>query len=227
MARLPALPRRAVVLVEDETCLHLLPHVRASWTRRGARLQVPTPGKNRQVTVFGGDQGHRRHPDLPAGPPLRRRLHCLPGPAAPGVPRAPAIVVICDNGSIHHARAVSVWLEEQARLDVAGHDVVDRVFAVEGRMRPTLSTSNSTGKPIDRDRGLLQGPYGVRAAKNSCGPFKLVGLSGSWWAWAYQARSPGVGQAMSSIPSQGAVATALGVVCARALTWRCRCDWSA
>jgi hypothetical protein len=53
VARLLALPRRAVVLAEDETHLHLLPHVRASWTRRGARPRVRTPGKNRQVTVFG------------------------------------------------------------------------------------------------------------------------------------------------------------------------------
>ena len=53
VARLIELPRRAVVLAEDETHLNLLPHVRASWTLRGARPQVPTPGTNRQVTVFG------------------------------------------------------------------------------------------------------------------------------------------------------------------------------
>jgi len=52
-ARLLELPRRAVVLAEDETHLNLLPHVRASWTLRGMRPQIPTPGKNRQVTVFG------------------------------------------------------------------------------------------------------------------------------------------------------------------------------
>src|SRR5690242_17115415 len=52
-ARLIRLPRRAVVLAEDETHLHLLPHVRAAWTRRGIRPQIPTPGSNRQVTVFG------------------------------------------------------------------------------------------------------------------------------------------------------------------------------
>ena len=51
--RLLELPRRAVVLAEDETHLHLLPHVRASWTLRTARPDIPAPGKNRQVTVFG------------------------------------------------------------------------------------------------------------------------------------------------------------------------------
>src|SRR5580693_5643683 len=34
VARLLELPRRAVVLAEDETHLNLLPHVRASWTLR-------------------------------------------------------------------------------------------------------------------------------------------------------------------------------------------------
>ena len=43
IARLIELPRRAVVFAEDETHLNLLPHVRASWTLRGARPQVLTP----------------------------------------------------------------------------------------------------------------------------------------------------------------------------------------
>ncbi len=43
VARLIDLPRRAVVLAEDETHLNLLPHVRASWTLRGTRPQVLTP----------------------------------------------------------------------------------------------------------------------------------------------------------------------------------------
>jgi hypothetical protein len=36
VARLNELPRRAVVPAEDETHLNWLPHVRASWTPRGA-----------------------------------------------------------------------------------------------------------------------------------------------------------------------------------------------
>jgi transposase len=53
VARLIELPRRSVVLAEDETHLNGLPHVRASWTLRGSRPQIPTPGSNRQVTVYG------------------------------------------------------------------------------------------------------------------------------------------------------------------------------
>jgi transposase len=41
VARLTELPRRAVVLAEDETHLNLLPHARASWTLRGMRPQFP------------------------------------------------------------------------------------------------------------------------------------------------------------------------------------------
>ena len=52
VARLLELPRRSVVLA-DETHLNLLPHVRASWTPRGLRPGVLTPGTNRKVTVLG------------------------------------------------------------------------------------------------------------------------------------------------------------------------------
>jgi hypothetical protein len=45
VARLIELPRRAVVLAEDETHLNLLPRVRASWTLRAVRPQIPTPAR--------------------------------------------------------------------------------------------------------------------------------------------------------------------------------------
>jgi hypothetical protein len=53
VARLLDLPRRAVVLAEDETHLNLLPHVRASGTLRARRTRVLTPGTNRKVAVLG------------------------------------------------------------------------------------------------------------------------------------------------------------------------------
>ncbi|HEV2372850.1 MAG TPA: hypothetical protein VGS19_11840, partial [Streptosporangiaceae bacterium] len=34
-------------------------------------------------------------------------------------PRAPVIVVICDNDSIHHARKVTPYLKEHPRLETA------------------------------------------------------------------------------------------------------------
>jgi transposase len=118
VARLLTLPRRAVVLAEDETHLNLLPHVRASWTLRGRRPEVPTPGKNRKVTVFGALEvttgawvyrlGRRCAADFIAL--LDQLLTAFPG--------APVIAVICDNDIIHHARAVTRYLETQPRLEV-------------------------------------------------------------------------------------------------------------
>jgi transposase len=136
VSRLLELPRRAVVMAEDETHLNLLPHVRASWTLRGKRPDVATPGKNRQVTVFGAIEvttgrwvyrlGRRCAADFIA---LLRML-------GEAFPRAPVIVVICDNDSIHHARAVTRYLEEHPRLELlygarySPHDnPVERIWA--------------------------------------------------------------------------------------------------
>jgi transposase len=136
VARLLQLPRRAVVCAGDETHLNLLPHVRASWTLRGARPKVPTPGKNRQVTVLGALEltpgrwvyrlGRRRAAGFIA------LLRMLTG----AFPRAPAIVVICDNDSIHHARAVTRYLDTHPRLELlygarySPHDnPVERIWA--------------------------------------------------------------------------------------------------
>ncbi len=125
-----------MVCAEDETHLNLLPHVRASWTPRGRRPQVPTPGKNRQVTVLGALElatgrwvymlGRRRAADFIA---LLEMLTYA-------FPRAPAIVVICDNDSIHHARAVTAYLDKHPRMELlygarySPHDnPVERVWA--------------------------------------------------------------------------------------------------
>src|SRR6266516_3713006 len=136
IARLIELPRRAVVLAEDETHLNLLPHVRASWTLRGTRPTVVTPGSNRQVTVFGAIEvttgiwiyrlGRRRAADFIA----------LLGMLIEAFPAAPAIVVICDNDRIHHARAVTAYLTKHPRAELlygarySPHDnPVERIWA--------------------------------------------------------------------------------------------------
>ena len=118
MSRLIDLPRRSVVLAEDETHLNLLPHVRASWTLRAARPQVPTPGKNQQVTVFGALE-------VTTGAWVYRLgRHCaadfieLPGQLLATFPGAPVVAVICDNDTIHRARKVTAYLEEHPRLEL-------------------------------------------------------------------------------------------------------------
>ena len=118
VARLLELPRRAVVLAEDETHLNLLPHVRASWTLRTARPKVPTPGTNRQVTVFGALEVTTGEWAYRLGRRCAADFISLLDQLLRAFPAAPVIVVICDNDSIHHARKVSAYLEEHPRLEL-------------------------------------------------------------------------------------------------------------
>src|SRR6266702_484814 len=118
VARLIELPRRAVVLAEDETHLNLLPHVRASWTLRGARPQVLTPGKNRKVTVLGAIEMTTGTWVYRLGRRCAADFIALLQMLAEAFPQAPVIVVICDNDSIHHARKVTAYLRQQPRLEL-------------------------------------------------------------------------------------------------------------
>jgi hypothetical protein len=118
VARLIELPRRAVVLAEDETHLNLLPHVRASWTPRGARPQVLTPGKNRKITVLGALEMSTGAWVYRLGRRCAADFIALLDQLLAAFPQAPAIVVICDNDSIHHARKVTAYLEEHPRLEL-------------------------------------------------------------------------------------------------------------
>src|SRR5436190_4092893 len=90
-ARLLELPRQAVVLAEDETHLNLLPHVRASWTLRGARPLVLTPGKNRQVTVLGAVEVSTGAWAYRLGKRCAADFIALPAQVLAAFPAAPAI----------------------------------------------------------------------------------------------------------------------------------------
>jgi transposase len=118
VARLTELPRRAVVLAEDETHLNLLPHVRASWTPRGARPQVLTPGTNRKITVLGALEMSTGAWVYRLGRRCAADFIALLDQLLAAFPQAPAIVVICDNDSIHHARKVTAYLKKQPRLQL-------------------------------------------------------------------------------------------------------------
>ena len=118
VARLLELPRRAVVLAEDETHLNLLPHVRASWTLRAARPQIPAPGTNRQVTVFGAIEVSTGAWVYRLGRRCAAGFIALLDQVLRAFPAAPVIVMICDNDSIHHARTVTAYLDEHPRLEL-------------------------------------------------------------------------------------------------------------
>jgi transposase len=51
--RVAGAPPGAAILCADECDVHLLPVLRAMWTRRGRQARVPTPGTNRRFSVFG------------------------------------------------------------------------------------------------------------------------------------------------------------------------------
>jgi transposase len=116
MARLIELPRQSVVLAEDETHLNLLPHVRASWTLRGARPEVLTPGTNRKITVLSAIELTTGRWVYRLGRRCAADFIALLQMLAETFPRAPVIVVICDNDSIHHARKVTAYLKQHPRL---------------------------------------------------------------------------------------------------------------
>jgi len=107
-----------VVFAEDETHLNLLPHVRASWTLRTGRPQIPTPGTNRQVTVFGAIEVSTGRWAYRLGRRCAADFIALLDQVLRAFSRAPAIVMICDNDSIHHARNVTAYLEKHPRLEV-------------------------------------------------------------------------------------------------------------
>jgi len=118
VARLLELPRRSVVLAEDETHLNLLPHVRASWTLRGRRPEVLTPGSNRKVTVLGAVEVSTGAWVYRLGRRCAADFIALLDQVLRAFPAAPVIIMICDNDSIHHARKVTAYLDEHPRLEL-------------------------------------------------------------------------------------------------------------
>ena len=114
--RITRLPAGSVVLTEDETHLDLLPAVRATWTLRGQRHQVMTPGSNRRATILGAL-------DVTTGAWFylwaRRRaasFTAMLDMLLAAYPSAPAVAVICDNDGIHHADTVTRWTATHPRL---------------------------------------------------------------------------------------------------------------
>ena len=120
-------PADAVVLCLDECDLHLLPVLRGMWMRRGQQTDVPTPGKNQKRSIFGAlelETGRWLYQVA-----MRKRteefiafLEHLLG----SYPRQPLLLVL-DNASIHHSRALQAWLGEHPRIELlhlpsyAGH----------------------------------------------------------------------------------------------------------
>ncbi len=172
VARLLELPRRSVVLAEDETHLNLLPHVRASWTLRGARPQVLTPGTNRKVTVLGAIEMSTGAWVYRLGRRCAADFIALLDQLLRAFPSAPVIVVICDNDSIHHARKVTAYLEKHPRLELlygarySPHDnPADRkpAWAPQSTASPSRTSAASTTCSAAPPMGRSTTPTGAAA----------------------------------------------------------------
>ncbi|ATL65648.1 IS630 family transposase [Nocardia terpenica] len=115
-SRLLRLPRRALVFVEDETHVNWLPHVRASWTLWRHRPEVLTPGKNQRVTVYGALDVTSGEWIYQLGSRCAAEFVELLRFLLDEYPRAPRVVVICDNDKIHTAGAVARFVTTHPRL---------------------------------------------------------------------------------------------------------------
>jgi hypothetical protein len=112
-----ALPAGAVVLAEDETHLHLLPWVRATWIAHGTRQQVITPGSNRRRSIFGAvDLATGRFFYQVARKAISATFTQFLAQLADAYPAAPLVAVVCDNVSIHRSKLVNRWLADHPRL---------------------------------------------------------------------------------------------------------------
>ena len=117
--RIAALPTGSAVLAEDETHLDLLPRIRATWMPTGIRHRIPTPGSNLRRTLHGainlttGAFHHHVSVKNVSEVFCYFLQHLLDA-----YPDAPAIAVICDNGSTHHSKTTQKWLTEHPRLQL-------------------------------------------------------------------------------------------------------------
>jgi transposase len=117
--RVAALPAGSVVLSADETHLDWLAKIRACWMPWGTRYLVPTPGSNKRRTIFGAVNllTGAFHYHLAVKGVSVVFCYFLDMLLA-AYPDAPQIVVITDNGSIHHSKITRKWLADHPRIQV-------------------------------------------------------------------------------------------------------------
>jgi transposase len=109
-------PADAVVFCLDECDIHLMPVLRAMWMRRGQQADVPTPGHNRKRGIFGALEleGGAFHYTITLSKKAVDFIAFLEMLTS-AYPDRPMYLVL-DNASIHHAKLVQKWLEEQPRV---------------------------------------------------------------------------------------------------------------
>jgi len=188
MARLLELPRRPALLAEDQTHPNLLPHVRASRTPRGMRPQVLTPSTNRKVTVPGAIEVTTGARVYRPGRRCAVDFNALLEQVLQAFPQAPAIVVICDNDSIHHACTVTACLGKHSCLELLygaryspRDNPAERIWAAlkndELLNRRSFVMSSSCGPRLSLSRRQQDhgGLSEVVVITSNCRPFRMAG----------------------------------------------------
>jgi hypothetical protein len=104
-------------------------------------------------------------------------------------PRAPVIVAICDNDSIHHDRKVTAYLSEHYHLDALMFSAI----------RVGLGAARSIRA---RGRKILWSLLGQRAAASRCGSLDATypNASGDWSGHWRLRRRDGASTAMAPVP---------------------------
>jgi len=101
-----------VLIFQDETELHRLPTLHRLWGLKGKQSEIPSPGQNTKVVVYGGV-------DYATG----RIVHTV-APTKSGwnfiaflvvllkVYAGRKICLVCDNARFHHTKAVNTFLAD-------------------------------------------------------------------------------------------------------------------
>lgn len=97
-------------MFQDEAELHRHPHLARVWAPVGRQPEAPAPGKNEKRVAYGGIDyltGRITHTmaATKSGGNFIRFLEALVAVYA-----GRKVVLVCDNGSFHHTRAVRAWL---------------------------------------------------------------------------------------------------------------------
>ena len=152
--RIVGAPDGAAILCGDECDVHLVPVLRAMWMRQGQQAEIPTPGTNRKVAVFGAlEPGtgrwtyelYRRKGAIEFIHFLDRLLGAYPGRP---------VLLILDNAGFHKARPVATWLAHHPRLELLflptysghRHNPVEKVW---WRLKQQVAANRLHGSPED------------------------------------------------------------------------------
>ena len=109
-----------LILFADELDIDLLPKVGYQWMLKGTQLEIRTPGKNRKHYLAAALDLATGQTYYVLGPKknnvlFRRLLDHLRQSSGK---RYRKIYVVCDNYSIHKAKAVEGWLEEHSGFEL-------------------------------------------------------------------------------------------------------------